>query len=138
MPITQTSPTMVIANLLERLTALEASIAYLEAENARLQAENARLQAENTRLQAENAELRRRVGLNSSNRHKPPSSAGYRTKRVQPALPNEQRASGGQAGHNGKTLRVGEQPDTAPIHLPERTKWSAGGRFLMCRSRSWT
>ena len=113
MPMTQTSPTMVIANVLERLTALEASVAYLEAENARLQAENAR-------LQAENAELRRRVGLNSSNRHKPPSSAGYRTKRVQPALPNEQRASGGQAGHNGKTLRVGEQPDTAPIHLPAR------------------
>lgn len=113
MLMTQTSPTMVIANVSERLTALEARVAYLEAENARLQAED-------TRLQAENAELRRRLGLNSSNRHKPPSSDGYRTKRVQPALPKEQRASGGQAGHKGKTLRRVEKPDQVKVHLPQR------------------
>ncbi len=51
-------------------------IASLEAQVASLQAEVVRLRAENIRLQAENAELRRRLGLNSQNSHKPPSSDG--------------------------------------------------------------
>jgi regulator of replication initiation timing len=41
-------------------------------------AEIAQLKLENTKLQAENAELRRRLGMNSSNSHKPPSSDGYK------------------------------------------------------------
>lgn len=64
--------------------------------------------------------MRRRLGLNSSNSHKPPSSDGYRKKRVQPALPKEKRTSGGQAGHKGKTLRMVEKPDKVKDHLPER------------------
>ncbi|MGQ9742654.1 DUF6444 domain-containing protein [Chloroflexus sp.] len=44
--------------------------------------EVAHLQTETARLQAENAELRRRLGLNSSNSHKPPRSDGYRKKWV--------------------------------------------------------
>ncbi|MGQ9794636.1 MAG: IS66 family transposase, partial [Anaerolineae bacterium] len=55
-----------------------------------------------------------------STSHKPPRSDGYRTKRVQPALPKEQRAAGGQVGHNGKTLHMVEKPDTVTMHLPER------------------
>ena len=113
--------------LLKRLAALEAEVASLQAElahlrteSAHLQAENARLQAENTRLQAENAELRRRLGLNSQNSHKPPSSDGYRKKRIQPALPKEKKPLGGQAGHKGKTLRAVEKPDQVRLHLPER------------------
>ena len=73
--------------LLKRFASLEAEVALLRAEVQHLRAENAHLQAENTRLKAENAELRRRLGLNSSNSHKPPSSDGYRKKRVKPALP---------------------------------------------------
>ncbi len=68
--------------LLERLSSLEAEV-------TRLQAENAYLQAENARLQAENGELRRRLGLNSTNSHKPPSSDGYQKKRVQSAMPKK-------------------------------------------------
>nr|BAL56953.1 transposase [uncultured Chloroflexota bacterium] len=94
-------------------------LASLEAEVARLQAEVARLGAENARLQAENAELRRRLGLNSQNSHRPPSSDGYRKKRVQPALPKgEKRVSGGQPGHKGKTLCQVEKPDRVRLHLP--------------------
>lgn len=85
-----------IESLLKQLASLEAEVAHLRTETARLQAENAHLQAEVASLQAENAELRRRLGLNSSNSHKPPSSNGYGKKRVQPALPKEKRASGGQ------------------------------------------
>ena len=87
-----------IESLLKQLASLEAEVAHLRTETARLQAENAHLQAEVASLQAENAELRRRLGLNSSNSHKPPSSNGYGKKRVQPALPKEKRASGGQGG----------------------------------------
>jgi transposase len=81
----------------------------------------AALEAEVFRLQAENAELRRRLGMNSENSHKPPSSDGYRKKRVQPALPQgEKRASGGQVGHKGKTLRQVEKPDKVKVYLPKQ------------------
>jgi len=107
--------------LLKRLTALEGEVASLRADVACLQTENTRLQAENARLQAENAELRRRLGLNSANSHQPPSSDGYRKKRVQPALPKgAKRVRGGQPGHTGKTLRQVEKPDWVRVHLPER------------------
>jgi len=113
--------------LLKRLAALEVQVACLQAELARLrtesaclQGENARLQAENAHLQAENAELRRRLGLNSQNSHRPPSSDGYRKKPVQPALPKGKKRLGGQPGHKGKTLRPVEKPDRVRLHLPER------------------
>jgi regulator of replication initiation timing len=77
--------------LLKRLSSLEAQI-------VRLQAEVADLRAENARLQAENIELRRRLGLNSQNSHKPPSSDGYRKKRI---LPKDKKPRGGQPGHTG-------------------------------------
>jgi transposase len=84
-----------------------------------LEAEVMRLRAENERLQAENAELRRQLGMNSQNSHKPPSSDGYGKKRVQPAMPKgEKRAGGGQVGHKGKTLRQVEKADKVEVHLP--------------------
>jgi hypothetical protein len=116
-------------SLLGRLENLEAEIERLQTENARLQAENVRLQAENVRLQtelaclqAENAELRRRLGMNSSNSHKPPSSDGYRKKRAGSALPKEKRNFGGQKGHQGKTLCAVEKPDRVVVHLPKACK----------------
>jgi transposase len=115
-----------VAEQLLEIDALLKRLASLEAEVARLQAEVAHLGAENARLQAENAELRRRLGLNSQNSHRPPSSDGYRKKRVQPALPKgERRVSGGQPGHKGKTLRQVEKPDRLRLHLP--------GHCVVCR-----
>jgi hypothetical protein len=96
--------------LLKRLSSLEAQI-------VRLQAEVADLRAENARLQAENIELRRRLGLNSQNSHKPPSSDGYRKKRI---LPKDKKPRGGQPGHTGRTLQAVEKPDQVQVHLPER------------------
>ncbi len=102
---------------------LHATVARLLSENEKLRAENAELRAEIARLQAENAELRRRLEMNSSNSHKPPSSDGYRKKRAQPALPKgEKRAPGGQAGHKGKTLRAVEKPDKVVVHLPKQCR----------------
>ncbi|MFN3317058.1 MAG: DUF6444 domain-containing protein, partial [Raineya sp.] len=41
-----------------------------------------RLRKENAALKAENAELRRRLAQNSRNSHKPPSSDGYKKKKI--------------------------------------------------------
>jgi transposase len=97
------------------------AISDLHKRLADLEAEVSRLRAEVERLEAENAELRRRLGMNSGNSHKPPSSEGYRKKRVQPALPKgEKRARGGQVGHRGRTLRQVEKPDKVEVYLPEQ------------------
>ena len=83
--------------------------------------ENDRLKAENERLKTEVAELRRRLGLDSTNSHKPPSSDGLKKKPIKPALPKEEgRSNGGQKGHEGKTLRRVENPDRIEVHLPSQ------------------
>ena len=73
------------------------------------------------RLENENAELRRRLGLNSGNSDKPPSSDGYGKKTVKPGLPKDnKRANGGQKGHEGKTLKRLEEPDYIEAHVPDQ------------------
>ncbi len=72
------------------------------------------LEAENTALKAENAELRQRLGQNSKNSHKPPSSDGLGKK---PAFKQSKgKKSGGQAGHPGKTLAMVPHPDQVIVH----------------------
>ncbi|KOR31356.1 hypothetical protein TI04_01265 [Achromatium sp. WMS2] len=81
------------------------------------------------KLEAENAELRRRLGLDSTNSHKPPSSDGYKKPTTKPAIPKEgKRANGGQKGHKGKTLERVAQPDHIEVHLPSQCQ-CCGRRF---------
>ena len=76
---------------------------------------------ENERLKEENAELRRRLGMDSTNSHQPPSSDGYRKKTTQPGLPkNKGQRTGGQSGHKGRTLERVEQADYVEVHLPKQ------------------
>jgi transposase len=70
------------------------------------------------RLEAENAELRRRLGMDSTNSHKPPSSDGYAKPTIKPGLPSEKHTKGGQKGHQGKTLERIAKVDSIKIHLP--------------------
>jgi len=90
--------------LLERISTLEVRTKELEDENAALKTENAALKA--------------RLGLNSQNSSKPPSSDGLRKK---PAFPREKNGKrGGVESHEGKTLEMVANPDYVVKCIVER------------------
>ena len=72
-----------------------------------------------TALEAEKAALRAKLGTNSRNSGKPPSSDGPGVK----PHPKSQRTptgrkTGGQPGHSGHTLRLADKPDEVQVHTP--------------------
>ena len=102
----------------------EAAIpAALAEENARLRTENAALQETIAVLLARVTELERRLGLNSSNSGKPPSSDGLHKPRREPRTRSLREPSGkppgGQKGHKGETLRQVAAPNVTIDHYPE-------------------
>jgi transposase len=75
--------------------------------------------AEIAALKARIAELERRLGLNSSNSSKPPSSDGLKKPtRVRSLREKSGRKPGGQKGHEGETLRQTAEPDKIEDHFP--------------------
>jgi transposase len=97
-------------------TSAESGDAVIEA----LRAENALLRAENTALTERLAEVERRLGLNSSNSGKPPSSDGLKKPpRVSSLREPSGKKTGGQKGHPGTTLRQTATPDATVDHYPE-------------------
>ena len=105
----------------EELESLVASQAALIAE----------LRAEVIELRAEVADLRGRLGQNSRNSSKPPSSDGYE----KPAPKSLRRPSGkkpgGQPGHRGRHLQQVDRPDEVLLHVPERCG-ACGGDLTDC------
>lgn len=71
-------------------------------------------------LQKRIAELERKLGLNSSNSGKPPSSDGLKKKpaRVSSLRERSGKKPGGQPGHPGRTLSRTETPDVTVDHFP--------------------
>ncbi len=84
-----------------------------------LLAQEKRHAAEIAALTARIAELERRLGLNSRNSGKPPSSDGLKKPpRTRSLRQPSGRKPGGQKGHKGETLRQVAEPDATVDHYP--------------------
>ncbi len=106
----------------ERLAQLEAKNTQLEAENARLQALHEELTRQLQSLREQVQALQRRLGLDSSNSGKPPSSDGpakpAAAQRTRSQRRRSGKRSGGQPGHQGATLSQTDTADRTQVHLP--------------------
>jgi transposase len=93
-------------------------------ERAGLEEENRRLAAENEQLKQRNEELSRRLGLNSTNSSKPPSSDGLKRKRRTARSPERERRkrlgrkAGKQKGAPGHHLAPVDEPKRVVPLLP--------------------
>lgn len=67
-------------------------------------------------LKQEIEELKKRLGLDSSNSSKPPSIEGLGKKPRTMSLRSSKNSRGGQPGHTGKTLESVENPDKIEVH----------------------
>jgi transposase len=85
-----------------------------------------RLMAQVAQLTARVAELEARLGMNSANSSKPPSSDGYTKPTPKSLRQSSGRKSGGQQGHPGTTLRQVSEPDAVQWHWPERCACGCG------------
>lgn len=65
-------------------------------------------------------ELEARLGMNSRNSSKPPSSDGYQKPAPRSLREKSGRRPGGQAGHKGETLEMSETPDKVIVHRVTR------------------
>lgn len=78
------------------------------------------------RLTARVAELERRLGLNSRNSSKPPSSDGLAKPVPRSLRGRSGRRAGGQPGSAGTTLRQVANPDEVVVHRPDRCRGCRG------------
>ena len=108
--------------------ALREVIAVLQEQIAGLLEQNRVQRDVITAQTARIGELERRLGLNSTNSGKPPSSDGLKKKaaRTRSLRETSGKRTGGQQGHPGKTLRRTEEPDATVDHFP-RTCRGCGG-----------
>jgi|SRR5579872_274636 len=103
-----------------KIKELQAQIKEKDRRIKELEGEVASLTALVTKLLARIEELERRLGLNSANSSKPPSSDGLqRVSRTQSLKKTNAKKFGGQDGHKGNTLKQVENPDVTNNYDPE-------------------
>ncbi len=73
------------------------------------------------------AELRARLGQNSRNSSRPPSSEGYSKPQPRSLRTRSGRRPGGQPGSEGRHLMRSEAPDETVVHAVERCDGCGGG-----------
>jgi len=101
-----------IADILARLAALESDVVKQAKRIAQLEAENAQ-------LKIENASLRHRLGQNSSNSSRPPSSDGPQVPKPNRSLRSRSgKSAGAQAGHPPASLKFVDTPEAIIEHRP--------------------
>lgn len=104
---------------------VEALLATVAEQAATIKEQAARIAV----LEVENAELRRRLGENSSNSSKPPSTDAPKDRAARPGSPPSNKKRGGQPGHKGskrKLLPPG-QVDSIARHHPTHCRRCARG-----------
>lgn len=84
-----------------------------------LRAEIVELRRVNVALQRRVEELEMRLGMNSRNSNKPPSSDGLNKPKPQSLKEKSDRSAGGQLGHKGKALEMKKVPDKIIVHSAE-------------------
>src|SRR3954468_7704191 len=113
----------------------EEIIAHLQTENAAQKETIATLLAANAALMARVVELERRLGLNSSNSAKPPSSDGLhkpqRERRTRSLREPSGKPSGGQKGHKGNAHPLRELQALVDI---EKEEWARRMQRLLRRA----
>ena len=118
-------------DLIDLVMELAARNALLQTRVDELEKQNRQLQEQNASLVQRVSDLERRLGLNSSNSSKPPSSDGLakpaaRERRTRSLRGKSGRKSGGQHGHKGATLKQVATPDALVHHYPHQcTRCSA-------------
>jgi uncharacterized coiled-coil protein SlyX len=121
---------------------LEATVAVQAAVIAELRAANAEPARLIATLQARVAELERRLGKDSSNSSKPPSSDGLAKATRSARGDGGRRGPGKQPGAPGAHLAQVADPDQIVVHVPDRcggwggefaVRWSPRSRF----ARGW-
>ena len=92
----------------------------LSRENAILHEQNCALLEKIKEQETTILELRARLGLNSTNSSKPPSSDGYAKPKPKSRRQHSGKKPGGQQGHTGSHMEIPHEPDEVLQHLPEK------------------
>jgi len=107
-----------IASLHRIIDALNETIRNLQQTNADLSTTIDELNKTIDGLTLTIKELKEKLGLNSSNSSKPPSSDGYKKPSPKGLRKPSGKKAGGQDGHSGTTLNYMAEPDETVLHEP--------------------
>ena len=104
------------------INALSEDITGLKAQVERLRAEVSQLRGHNFRLGRRNAELEALIAKDSHNSSRPPSTDPPWAKRTKSLRRPSGRRAGGQAGHQGSSLRLSARPTRVLEHRPRECR----------------